>query len=321
MIDISKFWDISKSITVIGIMILVLSLSNLNQISSRAAYAVGIMDSPSIFPFKTGTSTTSTTNTLDKFGIKEIYLTKSGGEQWYMNMQNPTSDTRFGPHVTLTKNSDGSYKITSNKVRLEVYTSSGYHPDKITTYNQQQLSAKGYMQSPNDWKNVEMTGIVKLISSPSDDNFAWYNRGGVHTDSKPCEGVGYKGDIMYFFSGKTRFAKEQWHSGGYSFTPLKTVSSSIQGKWVGLKYIVYNFQQNGKTVVKVESWFDANNNGNWAKINEFVDTRGWGNQGTYCGGTPDQLITWGGPIATFRWDTATNVSIKNFSVREIQPPL
>ncbi|MFL6383752.1 MAG: hypothetical protein ACJ712_02130 [Nitrososphaeraceae archaeon] len=26
------------------------------------------------------------------------------------------------------------------------------------------------MQSPNDWKNVEMTGYVKLISSPSDIN-------------------------------------------------------------------------------------------------------------------------------------------------------
>ena len=102
---------------------------------------------------------------------------------------------------------------------------------------------------------------------------------------------------------------------------LKRQTHSIQGKWVGLKYIVYNFQQSGKTVVKVESWFDANNNGNWAKINEYVDSRGWGNQGKYCGGTPNQLITWGGSIATFRWDTATNVSIKNLSVPEIQPPL
>ena len=34
----------------------------------------------------------------------------------------------------------------------------------------------------------------------------------------------------------------------------------------------------------------------------------------------DQLITWGGPIATFRWDNATHVDFKNFSVREIEPP-
>ncbi|MDF2737836.1 MAG: type protein, partial [Nitrososphaeraceae archaeon] len=33
----------------------------------------------------------------------------------------------------------------------------------------------------------------------------------------------------------------------------------------------------------------------------------------------DQLITWGGPIATFRWDKADDVDFKSFSVREIQP--
>jgi hypothetical protein len=44
-------------------------------------------------------------------------------------------------------------------------------------------------------------------------------------------------------------------------------NSSIQGKWVGLKYIVYNFQQqqqNGNkttTAVRLQSWFDANNDG------------------------------------------------------------
>ena len=136
-------------------------------------------------------------------------------------------------------------------------------------------------------------------------------------------------DVMYYFSGKTRFNKEQWYSNTYAFTSPKTVSnSSIQGKWVGLKYIVYNFQQqqqNGSkttttTAVRLQSWFDANNNGTWVKINDFVDSGGWGNQGGYCGGAPDQIITWGGPIATFRWDHATNVDFKNFSVREIEPP-
>jgi hypothetical protein len=95
------------------------------------------------------------------------------------------------------------------------------------------------MQSPNDWKNVEMTGYVKLISSPSDDQFNWHNRGGCHTNIAHCEGTAYKSDVMYYFSGKTCFNKEQWYSGGYSFRSPKTVSnSSIQGKWVGLKYIV-----------------------------------------------------------------------------------
>jgi hypothetical protein len=180
------------------------------------------------------------------------------------------------------------------------------------------------MQSPNDWKNVEMTGYIKLITSDFDDQFNWYNRGGHHTNEAPCEGAAYKSDVMYYFSGQTRFNKEQWHTGGYAFTSPKTVSSSsIQCKWVGLKYIVYNFQQqqqNGKTAVRLQSWFDANNDGKWVKINDFVDSGGWGSQGEYCGGASDEIITWGGPITTFRWDDATDVDFKNCSVREIEPP-
>jgi hypothetical protein len=259
---------------------------------------------------------------VDQFAIKEIYPTKSGGEEWFMNMPNPTGDPRFDPQANITRNPDGSYKITKTEVRMEVYPSTGYHEDQISTLNQKELAAKGYMQSPNDWKNVEMTGYVKLISSLSDDQFNWYNRGGRHTNSAPCEGTAYKADVIYYSSGQTRFNKEQWFSGGYSFTPPKNVSSSsIEGKWIGLKYIVYNFQQpDGKTAVMLQSWIDANADGKWIKINEFVDSGGWGSQGKYCGGTPDQLITWGGPIATFRWDNATNVDFKNFSVREIEPP-
>ena len=30
---------------------------------------------------------------VDKFGIKEIYPTKPGGEEWLMNMQDPNHDT------------------------------------------------------------------------------------------------------------------------------------------------------------------------------------------------------------------------------------
>ncbi|HJT49946.1 MAG TPA: hypothetical protein VJ729_17325 [Nitrososphaeraceae archaeon] len=259
---------------------------------------------------------------VDKFGIKEIYATKPGGEEWFMNMQDPTADPRFDPQANITKNPDGSYKMTEQQVRMEVYPSTGYHEDQITTLNQKELAARGYMQSPNDWKNVEMTGIVKLISSLSNDQFNWYNRGGRHTNSAPCEGTAYKSDVMYYSSRQTRFNKEQWFSGGYSFTSPKNVSSSsIQGKWVGLKYIVYNFHMpDGKTAVMLQSWFDANADGKWIKINEFVDSGGWGHEGSHCGGAPDQLITWGGPIATFRWDNATNVDFKNLSVREIEPP-
>jgi hypothetical protein len=259
------------------------------------------------------------TGSVDKFGIRKIYPTRSGGELWLMNMNNPTSDTRSDP-PSMTKNSDGSWKVTSTKVRYGVFTSSGYDPSKITTLNHASLAQKGYMQSSNDWKNFEMTGYVKVITGQSGENFAWYGRGGRHTgDGYPegCEGSAYKGDLYY--DGRTRFAKEQWHV-SYVFSPHKQPMASIEDRWVGFKTIIWNTIQNGNTVVKMQMWLDKNNNNNWVKVDERVDSGGWGDEGGECGGAPAQRITWGGPIATFRWDGATDVNIKNFSVREIQPP-
>lgn len=108
---------------------------------------------------------------VDKFGIRKIYPTKTGGQAWYMNMINPTEDSRTDP-PSMTKNSDGSWKVTSTKVRYNVFTSSGYDPNKITTLNHGSLAKKGYMQLSNDWKNFEMTGYVKVVSGSSGENFA-----------------------------------------------------------------------------------------------------------------------------------------------------
>jgi hypothetical protein len=262
----------------------------------------------------------STVSNVDKFGIKKLYPTKSAGEQWFIDMDNPLGDSRFNPQNTITKNPDGSWKMKSTQVRMNVYTSTGYDSNDIATLDHSTIASKGYMLAPNDWRNFEMTQYVKVNTSPSDDNFAPYGRGGRHTGSgapEGCEGSSMKGDV--FFSGKVRFAKEQWHV-SYVFTNLKTATSSIEDKWVGIKFIVYNFVENNKVVVKTELWLDTNNNGNFVKVNENVDRGGWGTEGTECGGAPDQIISWGGPITTFRWDTATDVDFKYLSVREITPP-
>jgi hypothetical protein len=251
---------------------------------------------------------------VDKFGVRMLYPTKQGGEEWFLNMENPTNDNRFDPKGSITKNPDGSWKMQSDKVRMNVFTSTGYDQNKISSTNHGQLSSKGYMLSPNDWKEVEITGYVKVNSIDADDNFAWYARGGKHGDSDSCEGVSYKGDL--FYSGKAQVAKEQLHV-NYDKSEEVQVIDSIQGKWVGFKFVIYNVEQNGKTAVKMENWVDRAGDGNWAKIFDIVDSGGWGRQGASCGGSADQVITWGGPVATFRWDSATDVDFKFLSVREI----
>jgi len=185
--------------------------------------------------------------TLDKFGIKELYPTKANGEQWYFNMQNPTSDPQFNPNgVTLTKNADGSYQVTSSSVRLQVYTSSGYHQNLITTYDQQMLAQKGYMQSPNDWKNVEMTGYMKVNHfTTSTTNGAAHiellARGGTHTSSVPCEGTAYHSNT--YETGRVKFEKELEHTAGYTTNDpeISGVTGTLQGKWIGFKAVFYTF--------------------------------------------------------------------------------
>src|SRR5436309_6694396 len=75
-----------------------------------------------------------TSGKLDKFGIKEIYLTKrGGGEEWYLSSYDPQNDQRTGGEGPATKfvqqNDDGSWKVQSTEVRYGVLTSSGYHPN------------------------------------------------------------------------------------------------------------------------------------------------------------------------------------------------
>jgi F5/8 type C domain len=257
----------------------------------------------------------------DPFGIQKIYPTKENGEEWFMDMTDG-QDPRSRP-PSLTKNPDGSFKVKSGQVRYGVFTSSGYQPEEVEL-DHGILAQRGYMQSPNDWKNVELTGYVKVNSGQSGENFAWYARGGRHTGSgspEGCEGVAYKPGL--FYDGRVRFSKEQWHV-SYAFTDSKRAMDSAEDKWVGFKGIMWNMEQNGNTVVKMEIWLDKNEDskqdGPWEKVDENIDSGGWGSEGEECGGESDQIITWGGPIATFRWDGASDVDIKNFSVREIQPP-
>ena len=63
---------------------------------------------------------------VDKFGTKEMYSTKPGGEEWFMNTNAPGNDPRTrgeGPSTTFSQqNDDGSWKVQSTKVRYGALT-------------------------------------------------------------------------------------------------------------------------------------------------------------------------------------------------------
>lgn len=257
---------------------------------------------------------------VDGFGVRMIYPTRAGGETWAIG-DDPNDDDRFLPQGTLARNTDGSWRFEdddeNDKVRMSVTTSAGYHQDQVVT-DHTALAARGYMQSPRDWKNVEITGYVRVIDvSNNGDEITWYARGGKHSNPQPfCEGVAYKGDLK--FSGRVRFAKEPWHV-EYYFRPGDGVPAtrSIVGRWVGFKTILFNTDADRH--VHLELWVDAEGDNQWTQALATDDVGGWGSGRVVCNAPEDTPITWGGPLATFRWDNVRRISFKHLSVREIDP--
>jgi hypothetical protein len=259
----------------------------------------------------------------DIFGIKEIYPTVSHGEEWYMDMKNPVTDRRFSPGRPITQNSDGSWKMQNIQVRMGVYTSTGWSTAKIDTYDQAKLSARGYMQAPNDWKNIEMTAYVKLNSFTSSTtngaaHFEFEARGGTHTGGAlTCQGTAYHSN--FYETGRSKFEKELEHTAGYTKgdPEIPNVCAKLDGRWIGVKAVYYNLK-NGS--VRLEKWIDDKADNNWKLVHSYVDDGNWGGGKPNCNGSDKTIITWGGPIATFRWDNLSDVDFKNLSVREIKPP-
>lgn len=284
--------------------------------SSPASPSAPTAPSSPSAPQAPGTPTpTPSAAVVDGFGVTMLYPTKAQGETWSL-AADPRADRRFDPQLTITPNADGSWKIQSTQVRMDVATSSGYSLNSSSTQDRTVLAARGYMQDPNDWKNVEITGFVKVNAGGADSHITWYVRGGRHSDSVPCEGSAYKGSLTS--DGRMRFQKESWHV-YYDQDPYASVSSSYMGRWIGFKAIVRNVTLNGVPAVHMEGWLDENADGvTWKKVYSVDDDGSWAGNSTYCGGTDDKMIlSWGGPYATFRWDDSSDVDFKWLSVREI----
>lgn len=300
-------------------------ITNAQAALNALAGSITPAPTPTPTPEPTPTPTPPVTTTTDKFGVLKKYPTKTGGEEWYMNTTNILNDKQVLPSSNLKAagaikmNPDGSFKIiTAGEVdnRLNILTTGGYdHARCVLDWNV--LKQRGYMQNPQDWRNVEITAHVRInkVFSTSGTSLVWYTRGGHHSTNYNCEGSAYKGNIKY--DGNTRFQKEQGHGTNTYFTTANVatpLTGKILGKWFGYKFCCYDLP-NGD--VKLENWLDLDLNNNWIKILEKVDNGGWGTNPYKCGGTPDQRFSWGGPQAVFRFDSTNDIDFAKMSVREI----
>ena len=260
---------------------------------------------------------------MDRFGILQIYPTIQSGREWFVNMQDPFDDdiVSFNSDTTLNQQSDDSWRVNSSEVRIRVDTSSGQE----------------------EWKNVEMTGYVKMISpilttdsvefpdqdegsedgDSLDPHLTWRARGGRHNDMVPCEGTALNGGL--YLDGKVSWKKEIWHTGGYSDARgVSEIPISFINKWIGWKTVMYNLESDSS--VKMESYLDIDAKNKWEKVSEVEDNGKWyadtSDEEFYsvdCGKEKDYIITNSGPTATFRADNLI-FDFKNLSIREIKAP-
>jgi hypothetical protein len=185
------------------------------------------------------------------------------------------------------------------------------------------VNASGSEQS-QWWKNVEMTGYVKVVSANfSNAALDWYTRGRLHISSSPCQGVAYHGGLKT--DGSVYWQKEIWHTGGYTdFRGNVNATHNILGRWVGFKAIMFNISND--SAVRLQTYLDENASNHWKKVVDVVDNGGWYTDtpndlfySANCGRSKDYIILNAGPIATFRSDNMI-WDFKDLSIREIQAP-
>lgn len=226
----------------------------------------------------------ATTQCLDKFAIKEIYPTISGGKEWFSKWNNgiartfnstdpqdPWFDAAHGDAIYST-DGKGIFNTSGNYPRMYIHDPA--------------LDVK------NSWRNVEMTVYAMRIS---DTSVPWGGIEGVartnHGTTAPelsnlCDTRGIAARMGY--DGHIVFIKETSHPNaiGVSDKPFFSSGSGYAlpyHTWIGYKYVVYDMA-NGN--VKLELWYDATdglNGGTWTKVNEMIDTgSNFGIGGTAC---------------------------------------
>lgn len=249
-----------------------------------------------------------------------IYPSQTGtnNHEWYLNSE---GSNLHGEDANRGSDSEGTYyTISSSQVRAGAETRLGYHKGDIEDdHGKIDLNndGTGHMMEQGGFRDVEMTGYFMGTQSTSDDDaeYVLYCRGGEHNDPE-CEGFAYKAAVCYN-NGECRVRKEQWHVSYVNGDWRTGHGGSVRNKWTGMKFVVVNRGSSPNISVYMEIWIDKQNNNSWERVYTYTDDGGWGSAGGNCGGDRDQIGTWSGPIATFRWDV-NGVRFKKLSVREIK---
>jgi hypothetical protein len=283
---------------------------------------------------------------VDKFGIRMIYPTNTSSDApkaWFLDddwkerafewedddveiSEQPINNTAVGLNI------DSHNTDPSGQIRFPVLSiNDTSHLDNLEL-SQEVLRDRGFMGTPQDWKNVEVTFYAKVNEARGSVNgkqhFEILTRGGpTHSSTRgdPCEGVSLHTNLYQDPIGRVKLEKELSHTDGYATDEFdkEGVTTSLMDRWIGMKGVFYNTPEGN---VQIELWLDKNANNDWGTepVLTKLDNGGWfikdDDIDNECEGENDEIVKWGGPVAIFRWDNFQDVDFKWASIREIVAP-
>jgi hypothetical protein len=179
------------------------------------------------------------------------------------------------------------------------------------------------------WKNVEVTVyyqrrgttganwgglVVGVRSGPN----------GHSSDGDPCDATTYYARFRH--DARRDIEKELKHP---ESAPMRQqvmwpgLSLSPAGRWIGMKYIVYNVNndQNVRLLLYCDTTTggQATNGGKWDLLIDYTDNGNWSADAPDCPYASNFIITKGGGVVMIRNTEADSALYTMFSIREIDP--
>lgn len=224
--------------------------------------------------------------------------------------------------VAETKDGNGDgveqWTVDGNKIRLSLFNGitllSKLQENAIIadTAGFGELEQRGsWFDAGSDFLNV-IWGMYVQRKEGTKNGFSFFTRSLRHNKQirSGMGGTAYKGHLD--IEGSMSVKKEIWHIGGYQFSKkYQVLDHDIFDERIGYAVGLFNFvYEDEKKGVCVMQFLDEKCDGSWQLKYLRCDREdmGWGKKGDQggekFGGKYDQLITWGSPKVTFRWDNS-----------------